>query len=267
MFEQAKMFGVTIRQAIPQVSLLPLSTSVPVIIATPLPSRLTMIFVQRAFGNSSSVSDTLITQIFVPLSATLITDVTLFVPTGKVDPLGGVEVILVIVHPFTTGNPYITLLLLHCPASALATISPGQLILRQIVSTTTWSINDPFVPPVNITVSAPGHGGPNFHVVSSTTHCPPNPVVSTVCCCSPTNVPPAIATVALVSYSVSRYCVTCTRTYLYAPAGDHGALDIPKLIVPNRPKSHIPCRHPKNGSESIYPELNGPATMLPNGTP
>src|SRR5262245_448157 len=115
MFEQVKVLGATIRLAMGQLSVLPLSTSAPVMEAMPNPSRLIVMFVQLATGNSLSVIATLKRQVLVPPSPSTTMATTGFVPTGKVEPLAGVELTFVTVQPFTAGNTQVTLLLLHWP--------------------------------------------------------------------------------------------------------------------------------------------------------
>src|ERR1035438_9419218 len=111
-----------------------------------------------------------------------ITEVTRLVPTGKVEPLGGVEVTLVTVQPLVAGKVHVTMLLLHCPGSALMLKSEGQGKLRQSVSITTWSTSVPLVPAVRTTDSDAGQVS-SRQIVCATTQDPPKEVVSTVCCC------------------------------------------------------------------------------------
>ena len=136
-FAQVKLLGTTLRLAIPQLSVLPLSMSAPEIAAVPKAFRSTVMFLHNATGNCVSVTVTVKLQVLEPPKPSRTTHVTAFVPTGKVEPTGGTQVTLVTTQPSTTGTDHVTLLLLHWPKSALAAMSVGQGKFKHNVSTTT----------------------------------------------------------------------------------------------------------------------------------
>src|SRR4051812_33490792 len=79
----------------------------------------------RAGGWVSAIM-TLKLQVFVLPWKSVMVEVIRFVPTGKVEPLGGVEVTLVMMQPSATGKAKDTFDLLHWPGSALAVMLVGQ---------------------------------------------------------------------------------------------------------------------------------------------
>jgi hypothetical protein len=77
-------------------------------------------------GGSLSLTMTLNVQSrLTPLQLT-VKHATSVVPFGKVEPLGGVHSITPSGQVLGMGTVKVTLLLLHCPASVLVTISAGQ---------------------------------------------------------------------------------------------------------------------------------------------
>src|SRR5271156_1074864 len=98
-----------------------------------------MMFLQRATGGWVSLTTTLKPQVWMPPSPSMITTVTGFVPTSKVEPFVGEQTTFVTTQPSTAGTVHVTLLLLHSPSSAAATMFVGHGKSRLNVSTVTWS--------------------------------------------------------------------------------------------------------------------------------
>ena len=79
-------------------------------------------------GDSSSLMVTVNEQPFVLPAPSVATQVTLLVPTAKVDPLGGAQTTVTFVQLSAAVAVQVTLLLLHWPGSFDATIGAGQVM-------------------------------------------------------------------------------------------------------------------------------------------
>ena len=85
---QSKVFGLTAKDAIPQLSVEPPSTSAAVILALPEASSCTVIFWHTAVGASVSFTVTLKLQVYVVPALSVASKTLVVVPTGKMLPLG-----------------------------------------------------------------------------------------------------------------------------------------------------------------------------------
>ena len=84
MSEAVKLLGVTLSEAMPAASLLPLSMSAPVMVALPLPSSETLMSWQTATGGMLSSTVTVETAVFTLPLLSVTVSVTLFAPTSAV---------------------------------------------------------------------------------------------------------------------------------------------------------------------------------------
>src|SRR5260370_1260870 len=86
---QVKLFGLTLREARPQASLLPLSTSAGIMPAWPVASSWTVMFLQAATGWVSSTTVTVVPQVALLPWPSLTVSVTVLAPTlAQVKELG-----------------------------------------------------------------------------------------------------------------------------------------------------------------------------------
>src|SRR2546423_275121 len=105
-------------------------------------------------------------QVLVPPKPSRMVTVTRLVPTGKVEPLGGVDEALVMVQPFTGGRDQVTLLLVVWPGSVVVEMSAGQAKLRETVSTIMLAMARPLaVSPARRMVSEEGEEGSDKVVI------------------------------------------------------------------------------------------------------
>src|SRR5687768_9335845 len=77
---QVKVLGLTVRESIPQLSLLPLSTSAPVIEALPLASSAFVMFLHTAVGGVPSKTVKVVVHVMLLLLASLTVTVIVWVP-------------------------------------------------------------------------------------------------------------------------------------------------------------------------------------------
>ena len=77
-------------------------------------------------GTCVSLIVTVKVQVLLLLEASVATLVTVVVPTGKVEPDGGVETTVTLPQLSVALTKKVTLLLLHCPASAAKLMLVGQ---------------------------------------------------------------------------------------------------------------------------------------------
>jgi hypothetical protein len=91
---QVKVLGVTVREAMPQLSLLPLSTSAAVIAAWPLASSATVMFLQTAVGGVVSFTVKFVVHVAVLFDASFTVIVMVVVPTPTGVPAAGLCVMV-----------------------------------------------------------------------------------------------------------------------------------------------------------------------------
>jgi len=90
---QVKVLGLTVSESIPQLSLLPLSTSAPVIEALPLASNAFEMSLHTAVGGIASVTVNVVSHVVVLLLESLTVRVIVVVPVPTIVPTAGFCVI------------------------------------------------------------------------------------------------------------------------------------------------------------------------------
>src|SRR6185369_5365158 len=115
----------------------------------------TTIFVEQTIsGGWSSMTVTVNEQLLVLPASSVTTEVTVVVPTGKLEPLAGVETTVGVASQSSVAvTVKITLLLPHWPLSAFTTIGAGQLIAGALVSgnTVTLKVQLAVIPRASVT--------------------------------------------------------------------------------------------------------------------
>jgi hypothetical protein len=94
LFAQVKVLGVTVRETMPQLSLLPLSTSAAVIDALPPAFRVTVMFLQTAVGGVVSVTVKVVVHVAALFDASFTVIVIAVVPTPTRVPAAGLCVMV-----------------------------------------------------------------------------------------------------------------------------------------------------------------------------
>src|SRR5690606_10623171 len=136
--EQSKDEISRVIEAMPQLSVEPLSTSAPVIVAIPVTgSRSTVISWQTATGASLSTTVTIKLQVTVLPSLSVTESSTIVSPTGKVLPLAGVAIISPEMIPSSTSKatPAKFATAPQVPTAVLIVISAGQAMVGALPTT------------------------------------------------------------------------------------------------------------------------------------